>query len=114
MKIKTLEGIYNNTLKNINFVSSFGFNFSANDTSCINIESLINNLNSDYSKTVQIYDTNNNQHELTLNQLKVLRSEILHTRNLLLQNKNNLIKKIEFAESSTALDEIIFDFSLYF
>lgn len=83
-------------------VSSLGFTADCDERAMIDVNGLVTIC----TDTVTFMDANNNPHELTIEQLKVLQAEIIQSGTLAYQTKWMLRQAIETAQNKEALDAI--------
>ena len=85
-------------------VSSLGFVADCDERAMIDVNGLVTICGE--TQTVAFMDANNQSHELSLGQLKVLQSEIIQSGTLAYQAKWMLRQAIESATNKTELDAI--------
>lgn len=90
-------------------VSSLGFKADCDERAMIDVNGLVTVCGE--SQTVAFMDADNQPHELTLGQLKVLQTEIIQSGTLAYQTKWQLRTAIESAENKEALDAIEIKFT---
>lgn len=90
-------------------VSSLGFKADCDERAMIDVNGLVTVCGE--SQTVVFMDADNQPHELSLEQLKVLQSEIIQSGTLAYQAKWKLRTAIESAENKEALDAIAIRFT---
>lgn len=83
-------------------VSSLGFTADCDERAMIDVNGLVTIC----TDKVVFMDANNNPHELTLEQLKVLQAEIIQSGTLVYQTKWTFRQAIESAENKGQLDAI--------
>lgn len=104
--LKTFFKQYENELvnSNIHIHSDLGFEINADIRSQNNVRALITLLESSDAKTISYKDYNNENHDLTLDQLKSILFEICNYVNYIYKKRWESKKKIEDAKS---IDEIL-------
>lgn len=90
-------------------VSSLGFRADCDERAMIDVNGLVTVCGE--TQTVVFMDADNQPHELTLGQLKVLQSEIIQSGTLAYQTKWQLRTAIESAETKEALEAIEIKFT---
>ena len=90
-------------------VSSLGFKADCDERAMIDVNGLVTVCGE--SQTVVFMDADNQPHELSLEQLKVLQTEIIQSGNLAYQTKWQLRTDIESAENKETLDAIKIGFA---
>ena len=104
--LKTFFKQYENELvnSNIHIHSDLGFEINADIRSQNNVRALITLLESSDAKTISYKDYNNENHDLTLDQLKSILFEMCNYVNYIYKKRWESKKKIEDAKS---IDEIL-------
>lgn len=104
--LKTFFKKYENELvnSNIHIHSDLGFEINADIRSQNNVRALITLLESSDAKTISYKDYNNENHDLTLDQLKSILFEMCNYVNYIYKKRWESKKKIEDAKS---IDEIL-------
>lgn len=104
--LKTFFKQYENELvnSNIHIHSDLGFEINADIRSQNNVRALITLLESNDAKTISYKDYNNENHDLTLDQLKSILFEMCNYVNYIYKKRWESKKKIEDAKS---IDEIL-------
>ena len=90
-------------------ISSLGFKADCDERAMIDVNGLVTVCGE--SQTVVFMDADNQPHELSLEQLKVLQTEIIQSGNLAYKVKWQLRTDIESAEDKVALDAIKIGFA---
>lgn len=90
-------------------ISSLGFNADCDERAMIDVNGLVTICGE--TQTVAFMDADNQPHELSVGQLKVLQAEIIQSGTLAYQAKWQLRTAIESAESREALDAIEIKFT---
>ena len=90
-------------------VSSLGFTADCDERAMIDVNGLVTICGE--TQTVAFMDADNQPHELSIEQLKVLQAEIIQSGSLAYQTKWQLRTAIESAESKEALDAIEIKFT---
>lgn len=90
-------------------ISSLGFTTDCDERAMIDVNGLVTVCGE--SQTVVFMDADNQPHELSLEQLKVLQTEIIQSGNLAYKVKWQLRSAIESAENKEALDAIAIRFT---
>ena len=104
-KLAELETAFARASQEAHCTSSVGFEIDANETANRNIEGLVLVMQPEQTTLFRAYD--NSFHEVTREQLEVMRKEIVINSQWLYQAKWTMEAQIQAAETAEALDTII-------
>lgn len=107
-KLQELKKLFQTARETTHCDCELGFEIDANETAYINVLGLVDRISDDETKMFRAYD--NTFHEVTKNDIKIIKTTIETNAEMLYQNKWIKENKINQASSIEELNEISLEF----